>query len=86
MAGGLSSDENIAVLNSTMQQLIRELQELRGDLKANYLLTKVYESDQKAVWSNIKSHQNWINWTLRTIVGLVIVAMMAVVLHSNGTF
>lgn len=81
----LTTDENIAVLNTTMQTLNTTLQDLRTDLKDNYVRKDVYASDQKSVWNHINNHKAWLTWAQRLVIGAVALAVLTVYFKSSGS-
>jgi hypothetical protein len=88
----LTSNEHIAVLNSTMTQLTSamkeftaEIKEVRKDVSDNYVRKDVYGSDQKAVWKMIGSHQRWLVWGQSLVIGAVLLAVIGVALKASGT-
>lgn len=71
-------------LNQTIRDLASTIEALRNEMAATYVRKDVLDPQLKEIRSDIESHQNWLVWAQRIVIGAVIVALIGLVIAQRG--
>lgn len=71
-----------------LERAIRDLTEsmngLASKIEATYVRKDVLAPELESIWGTLKAHSGYWTWVVRTVVGAIIVALIALLLASGG--
>ena len=75
----------IEALNQNIRDLNTTIRDLQRDFAATYVRKDVIEPQLQEMRQDIESHDNWLVWAQRLVLGAIIIALIGLVVTNGGS-
>ena len=74
----------IEALHGSIRDLTTTIEHLRTEMASTYVRKDVLQPQLDEIRGDVKSHEDWLTWAQRIVIGLVILALVGLVVTVGG--
>lgn len=71
-------------LSTSMRDLARTLDQLRGEMSRTYVRKDVIEPQLADIRKDVDAHSDWMTWAQRLILGAVFLGLLGLLIYAGG--
>lgn len=78
------TQRDVESLRTTLDKLDRTIDGLRQEMASTYVRKDVLEPTLLEFRKDLDSHDNWLTWAQRIVIGAVLLALVGLVIYQGG--